>query len=168
MISTLSKSTPAAGKPLNHKSFRAQLPVGYLIHEVAKLMKRRFEEEAREHDMTLPQFRILAEVWRAPGVTQAALAAAIDSDPMTVSGILERLDKRGLLERFANPDDSRAKLARITPEGQKLVEEVRSTGLVIYEEAMRGVGKAEQKALTDALKCMRENLIKMTSVKEDA
>jgi DNA-binding MarR family transcriptional regulator len=109
---------PAETKPLDHESFRAQLPLGYLIHEVAKLMKRRFEQEAREHDMTLPQFRILAEVWRTPGVTQAALAAAIDSDPMTVSGILDRLDKRGLLERFTNPDDSRAKLARITPEGQ--------------------------------------------------
>jgi DNA-binding MarR family transcriptional regulator len=150
-------------------SFRAKLPVGYLIHEVAKLMKRRFEEEARVHDMTLPQFRILAEVWRTPGVAQSTLAAAIDSDPMTVSGILDRLDKRGLVERFANPDDSRAKLARITPEGQKLVEEVRTTGLVIYEEAMRGVPKSDQDALLGALQCMRQNLINMTTkTKEDA
>jgi DNA-binding MarR family transcriptional regulator len=148
---------------------RSKIPIGYLSHEVAKLMKRRFEEEAREHDMTLPQFRILAEVWRTPGATQAALASAIDSDPMTVSGILERLDKRGLVERFTNPDDSRAKLARITPEGQKLVDEVRTTGLVIYEEAMRGVSKAEQKVLTEALQCMRDNLNTMNArLKEDA
>jgi DNA-binding MarR family transcriptional regulator len=158
----------APDKSLNHEAFKAQLPVGYLIHEVAKLLKRRFEEEARAHGMTLPQFRILAEVWRTPDVTQASLAAAIDSDPMTVSGILDRLDKRGLLERFANPEDSRAKLARITPEGQKHVEEVRATGLMIYGEAMRGVSKSDQKILTDALQCVRENLIAMNSVKEDA
>jgi MarR family transcriptional regulator for hemolysin len=158
-----------ASKPITAESFRAALPIGYLIHEVAKLMKRRFEEEAREHDLTLPQFRILAEVWRTPGTTQVALAAATDSDPMTVSSVLERLDRRGLLERYPNPDDSRAKLARITKAGEVLVEEVRATGLVIYSESMAGVSKADQKVLSDALKCMRDNLVAMTSkIKEDA
>ena len=158
-----------ASKPITAESFRAALPIGYLIHEVAKLMKRRFEEEAREHDLTLPQFRILAEVWRTPGTTQVALAAATDSDPMTVSSVLERLDRRGLLERYPNPDDSRAKLARITKAGEALVEEVRATGLVIYSESMGGVSKADQKVLSDALKCMRDNLVAMTSkIKEDA
>ncbi|MEQ1768306.1 MAG: MarR family transcriptional regulator [Devosia sp.] len=139
------------------------LPLGYLIHEVAKLMKRRFEEEAREHDLTLPQFRILAELWRSPGTTQVGLANATDSDPMTVSGILDRLDKRGLLERYPNPEDSRAKLARITAAGEALVVEIRQTGLGIYSDSIAGVSKTEQKALTAALERIRDNLISMNN-----
>jgi DNA-binding MarR family transcriptional regulator len=162
------KPMSAAPDPITHESFKAMLPVGYLLHEVAKLMKRRFEEETRIYDLTLAQFRILAEVWRSPGATQAALAAAIDSDPMTVSGVLDRLEKRGLLERTPNPQDSRAKVARITPAGETMVGEVRKTGLVIYEDAMRGIGKADQKILAEALGCIRDNLNAMNSVKEDA
>ena len=41
-------------------SYKHQAPMGYLIHEVARLMKRRFEEEAKMHGITLPQWRVLA------------------------------------------------------------------------------------------------------------
>ena len=144
-------------------------PVGYLLHEVARLMKRRFEVEAREHEMTLPQFRTLAQIASNPRATQAALSAAIDSDPMTMSGILDRLDKRGLIERYPNPDDSRAKLAHITPAGEALVEGVRATGLALYADAMVGVSEADRKVLVAALTRMRENLLNMTTdLKEDA
>ena len=38
---------------------RTQAPLGYLIHEVARLLKRRFEDEAKTHGITLPQWRSL-------------------------------------------------------------------------------------------------------------
>jgi DNA-binding MarR family transcriptional regulator len=144
-------------------------PVGYLLHEVARLMKRRFEVEAREHEMTLPQFRTLAQIAANPRATQTALSAAIDSDPMTMSGILDRLDKRGLIERYPNPDDSRAKLAHITPAGEEMVKSVRATGLELYSAAMAGISKADQKIIAEGLAQMRENLLTMTAdLKEDA
>ena len=53
--------------------------MSYLIHEVGRLMKRRFEEEARVHGITLPQWRVLAQVALNEGITQVALAAATDT-----------------------------------------------------------------------------------------
>ena len=88
--------------------------IGFLVHEVARLFRRRFEEEARVHGITLPQWRALAEIYKNQGISQVALAGCIDSDPMTLSGILVRLEKRGLVERYPDPNDSRAKLARLT------------------------------------------------------
>jgi MarR family transcriptional regulator for hemolysin len=41
---------------------RHRAPLGYLIHEVARLMKRRFEDEARSLGITLPQWRALAQI----------------------------------------------------------------------------------------------------------
>lgn len=164
MISTHSKSAETPNHP-----FRTMAPVGYLLHEVARLMKRRFEEEAREHELTLPQFRTLAQIAGNPSATQAALGAAIDTDPMTMSGILDRLEKRGLVERYPSPADSRAKLAHVTPEGEALLNSVRATGLDLYSDAMVGVSKADQKVLLAALAQMRENLLNMTAdLKEDA
>ena len=94
--------------------------VGFLVHEVARLLKRRFEDEARIHGVTLPQWRALAEISNSEGISQVSLANAVDTDPMTMSGILDRLEKRGLIERFVDPNDSRAKLARMTAEGEPL------------------------------------------------
>lgn len=133
--------------------------MGYLIHEVARLMKRRFEDEARLHNITLPQWRTLAQIAHDEAVTQSTLAAAIDADPMTMSGILDRLEKRGLIARYPDPNDSRAKLARLTDEGEALFETARSVGLAMYEFALTGVSKQDQQTVVDVLSRMRENLI---------
>ncbi len=142
--------------------------VGYLIHEVARLMKRRFEDEARLHGVTLPQWRALAEIHRSEAISQVALAGCIDTDPMTLSGILDRLEKRGLIVRFADPNDSRAKLARLTEAGQDLVTTARSLGRELYENALMGVPPAERDALAEALRRIRDNLNTMSAVQKEA
>src|SRR5690606_25253906 len=109
--------------------------VGFLVHDVARLLRRRFEDEARLHGFTLPQWRALAEISRSAGLSQVSLAVAIDTDQMTVSGILSRLEKRGLIERYQDPNDSRAKLARLTPTGRDLVATARHVGRELHERA---------------------------------
>lgn len=150
-----------------HPSFASALPLGYLISEVAKFMKRRFEEEARGHGITLPQFRALAEISNNTGISQVTLAGCIDTDPMTLSGILDRLEKRGLIARSPDPNDSRAKLAVATPAGIELVREVRAVGLALYEQAIDGLGAQEREQLTNALTRMRDNLQAMSAEQKD-
>ena len=74
-------------------TFKKEGSIGYLVHEVARLFRRRFEDEARIHGVTLPQWRALAEIHRQEGISQVSLAGCIDTDPMTLSGILDRLEK---------------------------------------------------------------------------
>lgn len=138
--------------------YKHQAPMGYLIHEVARLMKRRFEEEARIHGITLPQWRVLGQIALNEGITQVALAAATDADPMTVSGVLDRLEKRGLIDRYADPTDSRAKLARLTAEGEEIFNTARAVGLQMYEAALVGVTPEERQTVISALTKMRDNL----------
>ena len=138
--------------------FRDQAPLGLLIHEVARLMKRRFEEQAGMHGITLPQWRTLAQITANEGITQIALANALDIDPMTISGVLDRLDKRGLIERYPDPTDSRAKLARPTAEGLELFNTARTVGMAMYEAALEGVSPADRETVTSALATMRKNL----------
>ena len=60
-------------------------------------------------------------IWR--NAADSIRSGKIDdiSRAQSMSGILDRLEKRGLIERFADPNDSRAKLARLTREGAALV-----------------------------------------------
>lgn len=136
----------------------SETSVGYLIYEVARTFRRRFEEEARRHDLTLPQWRSLAELARRGGISQVVLASAIDADPMTVSGILDRLEKRGLVRREQDPADSRAKVVQLTGDGRALFDTAKAVGIELYASAVQGMSAAELAALVHGLTAIRNNL----------
>lgn len=141
--------------------------IGYLVHEVARLMRRRFEEEGSSYGLTLPQWRALAEIYRGPGIAQVSLASTLDVDQMTVSGIVSRLEKRGLIERYPDPNDSRAKLAKLTPAGTELVTRAKNVGRALYENALAGLSPAERDAMTKGLRCIRDNLNSMPAPEKE-
>lgn len=140
-------------------SFKHRAPLGYLVHEVAKLMKRRFEAEAKTHEITLPQWRALAQIAMKDTVSQAALAQAMDIDPMTLSGVLDRLEKRGLIERYVDPTDSRAKLAHLTPAGYAIYKSAREVGATMYDNSLVGISSEDAARAESVLQRMRDNLI---------
>jgi DNA-binding MarR family transcriptional regulator len=150
------------------KDFRQPDSIGYLVWEVARLTKRRFEDEAKHHGFTLAQWRALAVIYNGDGISQVALAAALDVDQMTVSGIVSRLEKRGLISRFPDPNDSRVKLARLTTEGETLVAEAKNVGRAVYERSIAGLSQTDQQQLAAGLRHIRDNLIAMTELKESA
>jgi DNA-binding MarR family transcriptional regulator len=149
-------------------NFDKEKSIGFLVHEVARLFRRRFEDEARTHNVTLPQWRALIEIHKNEGISQVSLAGCIDTDPMTMSGILDRLEKRGLVERYPDPNDSRAKLARLTDEGSALVRTARQLGRELYENALAGLNQAERDRLSAGLILIRNNLNNMTAEEKEA
>jgi DNA-binding MarR family transcriptional regulator len=152
----------------DHPSFEKEKAIGFLVHEVARLFRRRFEDEARAHGVTLPQWRALIEIYKSEGISQVSLAGCIDTDPMTLSGILERLERRGLIERYPDPNDSRVKLARLTGEGDHLVSTARNVGRELYEHALAGLSQAERDRIAAGLIHIRDNLNNMTAAEKEA
>lgn len=78
------------------------------------------------HGLTHVQFVLLASLWwvsehdhRSP--TQARLAVQAGTDQMMTSQVLRKLEGRGLLERAADPQDTRARRLRLTSAGRTLV-----------------------------------------------
>jgi MarR family transcriptional regulator for hemolysin len=85
-----------------------------------------------------------------------------------LSGILDRLEKRGLVERYTDPNDSRAKLARLTAEGAELVSTAKNVGRELYENALSGVSASERDRLGVGLRRIRDNLNNMTAEEKEA
>ena len=149
-----------------HNDPAKEASIGYLVHEVARLYRRRFEDEARTHGITLPQWRALAVIQKYAGISQVAMAEKIDTDPMTISGILDRLDKRGLIERFPDPNDSRSKLARLTPEGEVLVRTARNVGDDLQAASLDGLSAEDRRVLSAHLIRIRDNLNNLTTAEQ--
>ena len=78
--------------------------------------------------ITGPQRLVLRLVGRFPGITAGNLAQILHVHPSTLTGVLKRLEKRGLLERKSDPLDGRKALFALTDSGREL--DVPSTGTV--------------------------------------
>jgi DNA-binding MarR family transcriptional regulator len=78
--------------------------------------------------ITGPQRLVLRLVGRFPGITAGNLAQILHVHPSTLTGVLKRLEKRGLLERKSDPLDGRKALFALTDAGRAL--DVPSTGTV--------------------------------------
>ncbi|SHG33474.1 DNA-binding transcriptional regulator, MarR family [Kaistia soli DSM 19436] len=131
-------------------------PLGFVLVDVARLLRRRFEKalENAGLGLTVAEARTLAFVSRRPGLRQSTLAEELCVEPMTLVGFLDRLEAAGLVERIQDPADRRAKLIRLTPTAANIVRRIRSIGKAVREEAERGVDP-------DVLETMRLTLLKM-------
>ena len=74
-----------------------------------------------EHDLSLTQVRVLAILWDRR-VKMSELADYLGLDKSTISGLVDRAERRGLLQREPNPVDGRAVDVFLTAEGQELTE----------------------------------------------
>ncbi|HZF48612.1 MAG TPA: MarR family transcriptional regulator [Polyangiaceae bacterium] len=75
--------------------------------------------------VTGPQRLVIRIVGRFPGISPGEIADILKVHKSTLTGVLQRLEERGLIERKASPEDRRRALVRLTAAGQK-VNAVRS------------------------------------------
>ena len=81
--------------------------LGFLLHDVARLLRKRFEQRARDLGLTRSQWQTLAYLNRNEGIHQSGLADILEIEPITLVRILDRLEERGLVERRRHPTDRR-------------------------------------------------------------
>jgi DNA-binding MarR family transcriptional regulator len=78
------------------------------------------ERRAAEHDLSIAATRLLG-VLRDREPTMNELARLLELDKSSVTGLVDRAERRGLVERAPSPADRRAVLVRLTDQGRSLV-----------------------------------------------
>lgn len=117
--------------------------LAFSLHETANLMKRRFEQEAKPIGLTLQQWRVLGVLSREGTQRQSALVEATQSAPMTISDVLDRLEKAGLVDRTASTEDSRAKDVSLTEAGTLKSQEIKSIAEGVFAQIFDGIPEAD-------------------------
>jgi MarR family transcriptional regulator, lower aerobic nicotinate degradation pathway regulator len=90
------------------------------LAQLAFVVTGLLERRAAEHDLSIPATRLLG-VLRDREPTMNELARLLGLDKSSVTGLVERAERRGLVERAPSPADRRAVLVRLTGEGRTLV-----------------------------------------------
>jgi DNA-binding MarR family transcriptional regulator len=105
---------------------------------------------AAEHDMSLTQLRMLA-VLRDRTPAMADLAAFLGLERSSVSGLIDRAARRGLVQRVASSDDGRSVQVSLTADGHRLAAQVTGEVAGLVAPLTGALNPAEQKRLTQLL-----------------
>jgi DNA-binding MarR family transcriptional regulator len=108
--------------------------------------------------LTGPQRLVLRLVGRFPGITAGRLAQILHVHPSTLTGVLKRLEKRGLLERKSDPLDGRKALFALTEAGKQL--DVPSQGTVesAVQRVLSRMPRARMLGAQEVLTALAEEL----------
>lgn len=82
--------------------------VGFLLHDVSRLMRASFDKRAQGLGLTRAQWRVLVHLGPRQGINQTSLAEILELDGVTLSRHIDRLERDGWLERRPDPADRRA------------------------------------------------------------
>ena len=108
-----------------------------------------------EHDLSLTQLRVLA-ILRDRRVKMSELADYLGLDKSTISGLVDRAEKRGLLQRIPNPIDGRGVNVVLSTAGMELAERGASRIVRSLSPMTSTLTRAETHRLTTLLERMLE------------
>src|SRR5262245_47309192 len=132
--------------------------LGFLVHDVARLMRKRFEQHARGLGLTRSQWQVLAYLSRNEGISQTGLADLLDIEPITLSRIVDRLVETGFVDRVPHASDRRVWCLRLTEVARPKLKQVRELGEKTRCETLEGVSEADCQRLIKTLLELRSNL----------
>jgi len=137
-----------------------QPSIGAMLHDVARLMRRRFERRARQTGLpvTRQQARALLHIARNEGLSQAAVATMLDIEPIALVRILDRLHMEGLVDRRPHPTDRRVRTLWLTPPAWDVVDRVLALNAETRDVACAALPPAAREALMRTLDHMKGNL----------
>jgi MarR family transcriptional regulator, lower aerobic nicotinate degradation pathway regulator len=101
-------------------SFYIETSVGFLLAKAHQGLYANFRDLLAPHGITPHQFALLAFLWQEDGRSQTALSEKTEIDRTTLSGLVDRLQKLGLVRRLPDPADRRACRVCLTPAGRAL------------------------------------------------
>ncbi len=132
--------------------------IGFLLHEVARLLRRRFEQRARGQGLTRAQWQTILYLSRQEGIRQTSLAEMLEIEPITLVRILDRLEQRGFIARRQDPEDRRAWRLYLEEAARPVLAALQPLGEATRAEALEGVSDEDRDRLVHILTVMKTNL----------
>jgi DNA-binding MarR family transcriptional regulator len=144
----------------HHESLRLWLRLLTCTHLIETHVRKGL---AKEFKTTLPRFDLMAQLERAPhGLQMGELSRRMLVTGGNVTGIVDQLERSGLLIRTEDPADRRAYLVKLTKEGRRLFGQMAAEHETWIVKLFAGIPKREQRALTESLTRLRGQLTRET------
>jgi len=138
--------------------------ISVLIADLARKVRTRFDQRAREIGLTRPQWRILNIVLHVEGVPQSFLVQKMEVEHITVSRLIDNLAKMGWVERRPDPNDKRVKLIFPTEKVRPLLAEIQAIRKAMEDEIFGVLSDRETLTLRKLLHKVNDNYSRLDKV----
>lgn len=138
--------------------------INYLIGQVCRLHFERANSLLTEIGVYRGQPPLLHALWESDGLAQATLSAKLGIRAATVSKMVRRMERAGLVERREDPADSRLSRVFLTQEGWAIRERVQAIWRQLAAVMLRGLSDDETQELGRLLARLRDNLERMDDI----
>jgi len=135
--------------------YNVEKSIGFLLAKAYQRTFALFREELEEFDLTPPQYAILAFLWQQDGLTQVELSEKSQVDRTTIGGLIDRLEKLGMVERHTHPHDRRAYQIRLTQRGKSLEPQLRECSKNALAKLTSGLNDNDIAELVRILEILR-------------
>ncbi|GLT00350.1 transcriptional regulator [Sphingobium jiangsuense] len=127
---------------------------GHLARRFQQIAVAIFQSEvgAAGCDLTPVQYAALVAIRGRPRIDQITLAGEIALDRTTTTGVVDRLESKGLITRQVNAKDRRARELAVTPEGQAMLDRIAPAVNAAQALMVRGLSGEEAARLTRLLR----------------
>ena len=129
-----------------------------LLAECMQSFERFSGESVRRHGLTHAQFDIVATLGNTPGMSYKELGERTLITKGTLTGVIERLEQKGLVLRERNNDDKRSFFVRLTPAGEAVFREVFPQVVAHGKQLFANYSNTDFDALDAALRKLRDQI----------
>ncbi len=133
-------------------------PLSRLIYYTTQDIKNLAEKIVKPYGLTIEQMQPLKILSFAPGLTQRQIGDKCNKSAANLTRILDRLQKKDLIERRDSPDDRRISLVFLTSQGESLVTEVSKILYAFNTKSTAGITSQEELIFRQTLEKMALNL----------
>ena len=131
---------------------------GFLLSDTARMLRKRFDERARQHGATRAQWKALLGISRNEGINQGNLADLLEVEPITLCRLIDRMQESDLVERRRDPNDRRAWQLFLTEKAGPVLEELHETADELMSQALLEISETQIDTMTELLNRIRHNL----------
>lgn len=142
-------------------TFDLERSVGFLLNDVARLMRKRFDERARDLGLTRAQWRVLGHLRHYEGIKQSSLAEILEVENVTLGRHIDRLEDAGWVERRRDPADRRVWRLHLAKKSRPIIDRLNVLSTAVREQALSGFSAEERNCMIDTLRSMKDNLLNM-------
>ncbi len=125
--------------------------IGYLIGRAKNTLSQGIEQEVSALDMTHAQASCLMMLAKGEATTVTDLARNLNTDAGSVTRLLSRMEKRGLIERTRRDDDRRVVDLSLTAEGEAMVHKLPAVFCDVMRRHFDGFSQEEIEVLRDMM-----------------
>ncbi|HEY9876145.1 MAG TPA: MarR family transcriptional regulator [Candidatus Obscuribacterales bacterium] len=123
--------------------------LGYRIKLLSQLLSRKFQERLEPYGLTPFHWVVLCCLWEEDGLPTSSLGEKLQQVGGTLTGVLDRMEERGVIRRERDTRDRRIWRIWLTEAGRELQQELPPIALEIRDRAMQGIPPSEVKRFSE-------------------